>query len=88
MINILLKNDTAKYNSAYSLDANKAMRLQITVLVRPILAAVQVERPDSYIAMKNLLNPPNSMQRISKWNLVKALVKIWDLFCDIPSLNS
>ncbi len=66
MISIHSKNDTAKNNSEYSLDAIKAMRLQITTLVRPILAIVQVERPDSYIDMKNLLNPPNGMQKISK----------------------
>ncbi len=86
MISILLKNDTAKKYSAYSLDAIKAMRLQITALARLILTTVQVERSDSYIAMKNLLNPPNGMQMISKWNLVEALVKIWDLFHEIPSL--
>jgi hypothetical protein len=86
MISIHSKNDTAKNNSEYSLDAIKAMRLQITTLVRPILAIVQVERPDSYIDMKNLLNPPNGMQKISKWNLPESLVKIWDLFRETPSL--
>ncbi len=40
MISILSKNDTAKNNSLYSLDAIKAMRLQIATLVRPILATV------------------------------------------------
>ena len=66
MINILSKNDSSKNNQAYSLDAIKGMRDQISSLEKPILATVQSETPGSFAAMMNLLHLPN-MQRVNKW---------------------
>jgi hypothetical protein len=85
MINILSKNDSSKNNQAYSLDAIKGMRNQISSLKKPILATVQAEMPGSFAAMTNLLHLPK-MQRVYKWGHAEALVKIWELFRGIPTL--
>jgi hypothetical protein len=79
MMNILSKNDSPKNNHAYSLDSIRGMRDQISSLEKPIPATGQVERPDSFAAMKDLLSLPN-LHKVTKWRHVDALVKIWDLF--------
>ena len=85
MISILAKNDSLKNNSVYSVDAVKSMRVQITSLGRQIIATVQLERPGSYAAMQHLLKLPLSA-KIVKWDHAEALVKIWEIFWEIPSL--
>ena len=54
-------------------------------LKRPILAAIQAERPNSFTAMSDLLNLPNS-QKVTKWSHSEALIKIWLIICEIYSL--
>ena len=44
-----------------------------------------MERPGSYAAMQHLLKLPLSV-KIAKWDHVEALVKIWEIFREIPSL--
>jgi hypothetical protein len=83
-IGILAKNNTTKYNCAYSLDAIKGMHNQISSLGSQILATVQVEKPASLAAMKNLLNLSNT-QKVTKWSHIKALARIWEIFWVIPS---
>ena len=85
MISILAKNDSSKNNSAYSLDAVKGMRVQIAALGRQILATVQLERPGLYTAMQHLLKLSLGT-KIVKWDHVEALVKIWEIIREIPSL--
>jgi len=85
MISILAKNDSSKNNSAYSINAVKGMRVQIASLGRQIIATVQLESPGLYAAIQRLLKLPLSTKTI-KWDLVEALVKIWEIFQEIPSL--
>jgi hypothetical protein len=85
MISILAKNHSSKNNSAYSKDADKGMRIQIAPLERQILVTVQMERPSLYVAMQILLKLPD-MARTVKWSHIEALVKIWEIFREIPSL--
>jgi hypothetical protein len=85
MISILAKNDSSKYNSTYSVDAVKGMRVQIASLKRQIIATVQMERPGSYAAMQHLLKLPLSV-KIAKWDHIEALVKIWEILREIPFL--
>ncbi len=85
MMNILSKNNSSKNSHGYSLDAIGGMHNQISSLKQHILAAVQVERPNSFAAMKDLLSLPN-LRKVTKWGHVEALVKIWNLFCKIPFL--
>ena len=74
-----------KNNSAYSVDAVKGMRVQIVSLRRQIIGTVQMERPGSYAAMQHLLKLP-LIAKIVKWDHIEALVKIWEIFREIPSL--
>ena len=85
MISILAKNDSSKNNSAYSINAVKGMRVQIASLGRQIIATVQLERPGLYAAMQLLLKLPLSTKTV-KWDHDEALVKIWEIFWEIPSL--
>jgi len=61
------------------------MQVQIASLGSQIIATVQLERPGLYVAMQRLLKPPLSTKTV-KWDHVKALVKIWEIFWEIPSL--
>ena len=74
MIGILAKNDTAKNNYAYSLDAIKGMRNQISSLGRQILATVQMEKPALLAAMKNLLNLSNTLLVATSYHSVNTRV--------------
>ena len=85
MISILAKNDSSKNNSAYSVDAVKGMQVRIASLGRQIIATVQLERPGLYAAMQHLLKLPLSTKTV-KWDHAEALVKIWEIFREIPSL--
>ncbi len=74
-----------KNNSAYSVDAVKGMRVQIASIGRHIIVTVLLERPGLYTAMQRLLKLPLSA-KIVKWDHVKALVKVWEIYREIPSL--
>ena len=53
--------------------------------MRQIIATVQLERPGLYAAMQHLLKLPLSTKTV-KWDHAEALVKIWEIFREIPSL--
>ena len=85
MMNILSKNNSLKNNHTYSLDPIRGVRNQLSSLKRPILASVQFEKPRVFEAMKNLLGLQN-LRKTTKWTHAEALVKIWLIFHEIPSL--
>lgn len=85
MMNILSKNDSSKNNHAYSLDAIRGMRDQLSSLEKPILASVQLERPGAFEAMKNLFGLQITT-KTTKWKHAEFLIKIWLIFREIPSL--
>jgi hypothetical protein len=86
MINILSKNDSSKNNQAYSLlDAIKGMGTRSHPLRNRFLPLSRRKHQVSFAAMTNLLHLPNT-QRVNKWGHAEALVKIWELFREIPTL--
>ena len=84
-MNILSNNDSSKNNHAYSFDAIRGMRDQLSSLEKPILAGVQLERPGAFEAMKNLSGLQITTKTM-KWKNAESLIKIWLIFREIPSL--